>query len=85
VLLEHGRHDGARSDDGQILGTYLHGLFEQPAALSALLRWAGLERPQSADHAARREQMLDRLADAVSESLDLSAMLPGLAAAGWRS
>jgi hypothetical protein len=33
------------------------------------------------DHAARREQMLDRLADAVRDSLDLAAMLPGLSAA----
>jgi adenosylcobyric acid synthase len=82
VLLDHGGTDGARSEDGQILGSYLHGLFEQPAACSALLRWAGLERPRSADHAARREQMLDRLAEAVTDSLDLAAMLPGLCAAG---
>jgi len=85
IVLEHGGYDGARSDDGQVLGSYLHGLFEQPAALSALLCWAGLERPRSADHAARRERMLDRLADAVTDSLDLAAMMPGLAAAGCRS
>jgi adenosylcobyric acid synthase len=81
ISLEQGQTDGARSDDGQILGTYLHGLFEQPGACSALLRWAGLARPLGVDHAARREQMLDRLADAVRDSLDLAAMLPGLSAA----
>ncbi|WP_122875563.1 cobyric acid synthase, partial [Pseudomonas viridiflava] len=41
VRLDDGRCDGAQSADGQILGTYLHGLFESPAACSALLRWAG--------------------------------------------
>jgi adenosylcobyric acid synthase len=36
-----GRTDGALSADGQILGTYLHGLFESPPASDVLLRWAG--------------------------------------------
>eukprot|EP00659_Diplonema_papillatum_P013316 gene13316-20529_t len=43
VQLDDGRLDGAQSEDGQVLGTYLHGVFETPAACSALLRWAGLE------------------------------------------
>ncbi len=34
------RFDGAQSDDGQILGTYLHGLFDHPDAAQALLGWA---------------------------------------------
>jgi adenosylcobyric acid synthase len=37
--------DGARSEDGQIAGTYLHGLFDTPAAATALLAWAGCKRP----------------------------------------
>jgi adenosylcobyric acid synthase len=78
VVLEHGRRDGAISADGRILGTYLHGLFERPAACAALLRWAGLEQPVSVDHPARREQMLDRLADAVECSLDVPRLLDPL-------
>ncbi|MFI4868669.1 MAG: cobyric acid synthase [Steroidobacterales bacterium] len=78
VMLGPGRRDGAISADGQILGTYLHGLFEQPAACAALLRWAGLAQPLSVDHAARREQMLERLADAVERSLDVPRMLSPL-------
>lgn len=35
-----GRLDGAQSADGQIFSTYLHGLFDAPEALSALLEWA---------------------------------------------
>jgi adenosylcobyric acid synthase len=75
VMLEHGRRDGAISADGRILGSYLHGLFERPAACAALLRWAGLPQPLRIDHPARREQMLDRLADAVERALDVPRLL----------
>jgi adenosylcobyric acid synthase len=70
-VLDDGRADGAVSADGQILGTYLHGLFDEPAALDALLRWAGLEAPESIDVRALREASLERLADAVQAHLDV--------------
>ena len=68
------RADGALSDDGQILGTYLHGLFDTPETLSVLLAWAGLKSAQRVDLAARREADLDRLADAVETSCDIHAL-----------
>ena len=61
----NGRADGAISEDGQILATYLHGAFESAPAAHALLRWAGLAEPRSSDHAAIREAGIDDLADAV--------------------
>ncbi len=71
-----GRPDGARSADDQVLGSYVHGLFDAPAALHALLGWAGaageLER---VDLGARREADLDRLADAVEAAIDIDALL----------
>ncbi|WP_315338270.1 cobyric acid synthase [Pseudomonas grimontii] len=70
VLLDDGRSDGAQSADGQILGTYLHGLFETPAACSALLRWAGLQDVQEVDYHALRERDIERLADLVENHLD---------------
>ncbi|UII70061.1 cobyric acid synthase [Pseudomonas sp. HN11] len=70
VILEDGRRDGAQSADGQILGTYLHGLFESPAACSALLRWAGLQDVQMVDYHALRERDIERLADLVENHLD---------------
>ena len=70
VVLEDGRRDGAQSADGQILGTYLHGLFETPAACSALLRWAGLQDVQEVDYHALRERDIERLADLVENHLD---------------
>ena len=70
VHLDGGRHDGAISDDGQVMGTYCHGLFDHPQALSALLHWAGCTDVATVDFAARREADLNRLADAVETSLN---------------
>jgi len=74
MTLEDGRPDGALSSDGQILGTYLHGLFDLPEACTALLEWMGLRDPQPLDYAKLREQSIDRLADAVESHLDLSKL-----------
>ncbi|NBF08509.1 cobyric acid synthase [Pseudomonas sp. Fl4BN1] len=74
VLLQDGRSDGACSLDGQIFGTYLHGLFETPAACSALLRWAGLQDVQEVDYHALRERDIERLADLVECHLDTGAL-----------
>ena len=75
AVLDDGTPDGALSEDGQIMATYLHGLFEETAACSALLRWAGLSQPLAFDHAARREQALERLADTIERECDLEALL----------
>ncbi|TVQ85672.1 MAG: cobyric acid synthase [Chromatiaceae bacterium] len=69
LLLERGP-DGAVSADGQIAGTYLHGLFDHPAANAALLAWAGLAAPAPLDIAALREASIERLADLVDAHLD---------------
>ncbi|MDP1525481.1 MAG: cobyric acid synthase [Rhodocyclaceae bacterium] len=70
IVLDDGRTDGAISDDNQILGTYCHGLFDHPQALTALLAWAGAKDIAPVDLAARREADLDRLADATAAALD---------------
>ena len=75
VILGTGRRDGALSADGQIMGCYLHGLFERPSACAALMRWAGLSRPLDVNHPALRERMLERLADAVEASLDVPRLM----------
>lgn len=68
------RRDGALSADGQIIGSYVHGLLDTPAALAAVLRWAGLRDAQPLDLAAQREAALDRLADTLEQHLDLPAV-----------
>jgi adenosylcobyric acid synthase len=70
-----GRGEGACSADGQILGTYLHGLFDNPSGCAALLRWAGLHSNHAVDSMALREASLDRIADAAEP---LMARLMGM-------
>ena len=70
VRLDDGRSDGALSADGQVMATYLHGLFEAPAACAALLAWAGLREARQVDYHARRERDIERLADLVEAHLD---------------
>lgn len=67
-----GRPDGAVSADGQVAGTYIHGVFDEPAACKAILAWAGLKTQgeQSVDYQRHRLQQLDRLADQVDQRLD---------------
>ncbi len=72
------RPDGACSEDGQVLATYVHGLFDEPAACQALLRWAGLEGARGVDLAALREASIERLADSLASDLDLGAMFAPL-------
>lgn len=59
-----GRAEGAMSADGQVLGSYLHGMFDTASACSALLRWAGLHSEHRVDTAQLREASLDRIAEA---------------------
>jgi len=72
--LDDGRADGARSADDQILATYLHGLFDAPEALRAVLGWSGVRDAQRIDVHALREASIDRLADAVQAHLDTAVL-----------
>lgn len=64
------QEEGTRSPDDQILGTYLHGLFDHPEACLALLAWAGLQSEAIVDLNALREQSINRVADACIPLLD---------------
>ena len=67
--------DGVISEDNQIMGTYLHGIFDKTSALSSLLKWAGLYDSTSFDYEALREQELDRLADEMEKHIDIDLLL----------
>lgn len=77
VTLSDGRRDGAFSEDGKIMGTYLHGLFDHPATRDELLRWAGLTPAFTPSISDIREQQLERLADMLELELDCDALFPG--------
>jgi len=65
------KKDGAISEDGQIMGTYLHGLFEKKEVSKAILNWVGHTSKVSFDYAECREQSLETMADAIEQHIDL--------------
>ncbi len=69
-----GKPDGAVSKDGLVAGTYVHGIFDQPEACTAILHWAGLGTDtgladKAVNYQHHRQQQLDRLADLVEDNL----------------
>ena len=68
--------DGAVSSDNQIMGTYVHGLFDDAASCQAILHWAGLEQVELIDYQQRQDNDIERLADAIEKYIDLEAFLP---------
>ena len=76
-----GKADGAISADNQILGSYLHGIFDEPQACNAILNWAGYHQRIAPDMAQLREANLNRLADSLEASLDLDSLFGDIE--GW--
>jgi len=71
VRLSHGKNDGALSADGQVAGSYLHGLFDHPQACQGILKWAGLNHAEHFDIRTLHEDAIERLADTLEASLNL--------------
>ncbi|KAB2825064.1 cobyric acid synthase [Aliivibrio finisterrensis] len=70
------RHDGTLNDESTIFGTYLHGIFDEPSAFEAILFWAGLKENKAIDMDAIQEEAIERIAESIEESLDLSQIWP---------
>jgi adenosylcobyric acid synthase len=75
IRFNDGRIDGLLSVDGQIKGTYLHGIFEQAQACQYLLQWAGLSKPESVDHQQNRETAIDLMADTLEQTIDIKNIM----------
>ena len=73
--LENGEKEGYVSDDNQIIGTYLHGVFDHPEALQALLNWAGVDQADSFDYDQYRDSEINRLADSAEQHMDIDALI----------
>ncbi len=69
------RADGAVSKDGQIISTYLHGIFDHPQACRHLLSWAGLTAQTPYDYRDFQEQGINLLADTLEENLNMGVIL----------
>jgi adenosylcobyric acid synthase len=74
LLILDDEPDGALSEDQQIAGTYLHGLFDLPEACNALLAWAGYKQNQAVDFNALREAGIDCLADMLEADFDFQRL-----------
>jgi len=72
ALILNGQPEGAISQDKQIAGTYLHGLFDHAESCAAWLAWAGLDNSSETNfnYEQLREAELERLADCVEQHLD---------------
>ena len=79
LVFDDARVDGAISADEQIIGTYVHGLFDKAEACSALLNWMGIEDAQTVDIDHIRHRELERLADTIEKHLELSLLGPDFA------
>ena len=69
-----GRADGARSIDGLIEGSYVHGVFGNDEFRRAWLRRAG-GGGSNLDYTAAVEQAIDSVADGVGRAVDIEALL----------
>ncbi len=71
-LSENGDQvDGVLSEDDQIFGSYLHGIFEAPEACEAILAWAGKSQKSEYSYQRLKEEGIERMANAVEEHLDM--------------
>lgn len=72
---ENGEQEGYISEDGKIIGTYLHGVFDHPEALQALLNWAGVDQAAAFDYDQYRDSEINRLADSTEQNMNIDALI----------
>ena len=70
-----GNTQGFLSDDGQILASYYHGLFDRGDAFALLSQWLNLDLQQQEDLDQQRDKELEKLADCIESSLNLDSLL----------
>lgn len=67
--------DGLFSDDEQIMGTYVHGIFDSPEFIKAFLKWSGQSATVDFNYYNIQESEIDRLAHTVEEHLDWQSVI----------
>ncbi len=74
--------DGAVSENGRIMGTYIHGFFDSPAVLKKWLTYLGLEDLAPPDTSAikTRDRQYDLLARHFETYVDVDAIISGICA-----
>jgi len=74
-LFDLGDHlDGVMSEDKQVLGSYVHGIFDSANMLNYLLTWAGFDGAETFDYQQHQHKEIDRLADVVESVLTIEKL-----------
>ena len=79
-----GKNEGARSADGRIEGTYLHGAFAQDGFRRGWITRSGGQAAFALSYGAGVERALDALADGVEAAVDIDRLFAEAQAPGWR-
>jgi len=77
--------DGARSLDGRLEGTYVHGIFADDKFRAAWLSRIETGLAAGYNYAASVETALDDLADGLEAALDIEAIFANAQAPGWQA
>lgn len=78
ITLCNGQTDGAISDCNQVMGTYLHGIFDASDVLNTVANWVIGDNVTSVNHAQNQEDAINRIAGAVEEHLNLKLLWPDM-------
>ncbi|CAE6924773.1 C-diamide. NH(2) groups are provided by glutamine [Vibrio sp. B1REV9] len=71
IILSSGEFEGAISECGQVMGTYLHGLFDEAEALSLITDWVNGSQIKQQNVEQLKEQGINRIADAIEQHITL--------------
>lgn len=74
LLTINGRKQGLISNDQQIAGCYIHGLFDTPEALQLLMIWVGKEVSLSESVSDLENTAINRISDACEKYLDIERL-----------
>ena len=76
IRLENGRVDALANEDGSVMGSYLHGIFDTDGFAEEMIRRLMKEKGMEFENwhfdlEAHKEQEYDKLADLVRSSFDM--------------
>ncbi len=71
LRLDNGLTDGAISECGQVMGTYLHGFFDEADVLNLVTEWVNGSQVKQQNFQELKELGINRIADAIEQHMNL--------------